>query len=71
MPKLMTKLLEGLNLQQSLVKDMLCTAHNQKAIFFSDQQKKFKCQQCLLEEQNLVFVNESYQQQLEDFDRIK
>lgn len=36
MPKLMTKLLEGLNLQQSLVKDTMCSAHNQKALFFSD-----------------------------------
>lgn len=68
---MMAKLMEGLNLQHSLVKDIMCQPHNQFAIFFSDQQKKYKCYLCLAEEQKLVLVNDNYQKHLEEFDRIK
>jgi hypothetical protein len=60
MPFLMTKMLEKLNIKQSLKKDMICSAHGQMATFFSDQEKRYKCQQCLLVEQNLHFVDESF-----------
>jgi len=68
---MLTKLLQGLNLQQSLVKDIMCEPHKQMALFYSDEQKKYKCGTCLLEESGLHFVDDNYQSKLEDFDRIK
>ena len=71
MPFIKTKILEELNLSQSLVKDTLCEPHQQPAIFFSDQEKKWKCLQCLMKEQNLHYVSDNFQKYLEEFDQIK
>ncbi len=48
MPYLMTKMIEGMNLKQSMMKDLTCEEHNQIAMFYSDQEKKYKCYECLL-----------------------
>jgi hypothetical protein len=71
MPYVLTKMIEGMNLKQSLVKDMTCQEHNQVAMFYSDQEKKYKCYQCLLKQMNLHLVDDNFQKHLEDFDRIK
>ena len=60
MPYILTKMIEGMNLSQSMMKDITCEEHNQVAMFFSDQEKKYKCYQCLLKQMNLHLVNDSF-----------
>ena len=36
MPYLLTKMIEGMNLNQSMMKDLTCEEHKQIAMFYSD-----------------------------------
>ena len=71
MPYLLTKMIEGMNLKQSMMKDLTCEEHKQIAMFYSDQEKKYKCYECLLKQMNLHLVDGSFQKHLEEFDQIK
>jgi hypothetical protein len=41
------------------------------AVFFSKAQSKYKCFKCLLEEQDLIYIDKKYVKQMEDFEAIK
>lgn len=48
-----------------------CVPHNAPAVFFSRQQKTYKCFKCLVSEQDLIYIDKRFKQEMEDFESIK
>ena len=50
---------------------MLCEAHKAPAVFFSQQQDRYLCFKCLVISGQLLYIDQSYKQEMEDFERIR
>lgn len=50
---------------------ILCERHKAQAIFYSKQQERYKCFQCLLEEQDLIYIDKRFKKEMEEYERIK
>lgn len=50
---------------------MLCEAHKAPAVFFSQQQDRYLCFKCLVASGQLLYIDQSYKQEMEDFERIR
>ncbi len=48
-----------------------CDTHKSPAVFFSKQQEKYKCFRCLIEEQDLIYIDKKFKKEMEQFERIK
>lgn len=50
---------------------MLCETHQEAAIFFSKKEEKYFCLKCLVSQEKLMYIDKSYKEQMDDFERIK
>ena len=48
-----------------------CDKHHIVAQFFSAKANKYKCFKCLVEEQELVYIDKRFKKEMEEFERIK
>ena len=48
-----------------------CEKHHIVAQFFSAKANKYKCFKCLIEEQELVYIDKRFKKEMEEFERIK
>ena len=48
-----------------------CDTHKAPAVFFSNKFNKYQCLKCLIEEQELVYIDKRFKQEMDDFERIK
>ena len=48
-----------------------CEKHHIVAQFFSAKANKYKCFKCLVEEQELVYIDKRFKKEMEEFERIK
>jgi hypothetical protein len=61
---------EGEPLINSSIK-MLCDLHKEPAVFFSAKSDRYVCFKCLVKSEKLLYIDKSFQTQMEDFERIK
>ena len=50
---------------------MMCEKHNTPAVFFSEKEERYVCFKCLAAAEKLLYIDQSYLDQMEDFERIK
>lgn len=50
---------------------MLCKEHGAPAVFFSQQQDCYYCFKCLVSSGQLLYIDKSYKDEMEDFERIR
>lgn len=50
---------------------MLCYLHKAPAVFYSQQQERYLCFKCLVSSQQLLYIDQSYKTEMEDFERIR
>eukprot|EP00347_Sterkiella_histriomuscorum_P001097 403373339 len=48
-----------------------CETHKSQAVFYSNQQQKYKCFKCLLQEQDLIYIDKKFKKEMEEYERIK
>lgn len=48
-----------------------CEPHKAQAIFYSNQQQRYKCFKCLLEEQDLIYIDKKFKKEMEEYERVK
>ena len=56
--------------QEASIK-MLCEMHKAPAVFFSEKEDRYVCFKCLVKTEKLLYIDKSYQNEMEDFERIK
>ena len=50
---------------------MLCEMHKAPAVFFSEKEDRYVCFKCLVKSEKLLYIDKSFQTEMEDFERIK
>lgn len=50
---------------------MVCQQHNAPAAFFSEKEDRYVCFKCLVSTEKLLYIDKSYKQEMDDFERIK
>lgn len=50
---------------------MLCEMHGAPAAFFSQKEDRYVCFKCLVNSEQLLYIDKSYKHEMEDFERIK
>lgn len=50
---------------------MLCKEHQEPAVFYSQQQACYFCFKCLVTSGQLLYIDQSYKHEMEDFERIR
>ena len=50
---------------------MLCEKHNVPADFFSEKEDRYMCFQCVMSKDQLLYIDKSHKDQMDDFERIK
>lgn len=50
---------------------MLCDEHKQPAVFFSNQLNRYMCFKCLMDQNNLLYIDKTYKNVMEEFLRIR
>ena len=50
---------------------MLCDTHKAPAVFFSNKEDRYVCFKCLVASEKLLYIDKSYKNEMEDFERIK
>ena len=50
---------------------MLCESHQAAAVFYSEKEGKYVCFKCLVDSEKLLYIGQSYKQDLEEFELIK
>ncbi|CDW76656.1 kelch motif family protein [Stylonychia lemnae] len=66
-----TFLVESDSKYQDSQLQILCESHKSQAVFFSNQQQKYKCFKCLLQEQDLIYIDKKFKKEMEEYERIK
>ena len=50
---------------------MVCDLHNAPAAFFSHKEDRYVCFKCLVHSEQLLYIDKSYKEKMEEFDSIK
>ena len=50
---------------------MLCDLHKCPAVFFSNELGRYMCFKCLMDQNNLLYIDKTYKNVMEDFLRIR
>jgi hypothetical protein len=50
---------------------MICEKHNAPAVFYSEPLDCYMCFKCLASTGKLLYIDKSYKQEVEDFERIR
>jgi len=56
--------------QEASIK-MLCDMHKAPAVFFSEKEDRYVCFKCLVKSEKLLYIDKSYQTEMDEFERIK
>ena len=57
------------DMEQSI--KMLCDTHKAPAAFFSEKENRYVCFKCLVASEQLLYIDSSYEKDMEDFEKIK
>ena len=50
---------------------MICDTHKAPAVFFSQKEERYVCFKCLVTSEKLLYIDKSYKQDMDDFEKIK